>query len=390
MRPADHAPDFRGLETPVALVDGAMMAANIARMQAHIDALGVAFRPHVKTTKCVKVARLQRRAGARGITVSTLREADQFFEAGFTDVLYAVGITPNKMAHVLALRERGCALKVIVDSVEAAHALVAAGRAAQHAFDALIEIDTDGQRAGVTPDSDLLLQIGRTLHDGGMHLAGVMTHAGGSYGLHTPAALAAFAEQERSRCVHAAGRLRAAGLPCPTVSVGSTPTALSATHLEGVTEVRAGVYVFNDLVMAGIGVCGVHDIALSVLGTVIGHQPEKGWTLIDAGWMALSRDRGRGPAGGPGLRPRLLRRRHADARLHRLGREPGARHRDAARRLDRHRRAPALPARQPAARAAQPRLRHRGAVQPIPRAAGRRSHRDLAALRRLVDRMRSG
>jgi D-serine deaminase-like pyridoxal phosphate-dependent protein len=292
MRPADHAPDFRGLETPVALVDGAMMAANIARMQAHIDALGVAFRPHVKTTKCVKVARLQRRAGARGITVSTLREADQFFEAGFTDVLYAVGITPNKMAHVLALRERGCALKVIVDSVEAAHALVAAGRAAQHAFDALIEIDTDGQRAGVTPDSDLLLQIGRTLHDGGMHLAGVMTHAGGSYGLHTPAALAAFAEQERSRCVHAAGRLRAAGLPCPTVSVGSTPTALSATHLEGVTEVRAGVYVFNDLVMAGIGVCGVHDIALSVLGTVIGHQPEKGWTLIDAGWMALSRDRG--------------------------------------------------------------------------------------------------
>lgn len=292
MRPADHAPDFRGLETPVALVDGAMMAANIARMQAHIDALGVAFRPHVKTTKCVKVARLQRRAGARGITVSTLREADQFFEAGFTDVLYAVGITPNKLAHVLALRERGCALKVIVDSVEAAQALVAAGSAAQHAFDVLIEIDTDGQRAGVTPDSDLLLQIGRTLHDGGMHLAGVMTHAGGSYGLHTPAALAAFAEQERSRCVHAAGRLRAAGLPCPTVSVGSTPTALSATHLEGVTEVRAGVYVFNDLVMAGIGVCGVHDIALSVLGTVIGHQPEKGWTLIDAGWMALSRDRG--------------------------------------------------------------------------------------------------
>jgi D-serine deaminase-like pyridoxal phosphate-dependent protein len=92
--------------------------------------------------------------------------------------------------------------------------------------------------------------------------------------------------------VRAAQRLRAAGLPCSIVSVGSTPTALSAAHLQGVTEVRAGVYVFQDLVMAGVGVCTPEDIALSVLGTVIGHQPDKGWVLIDAGWMALSRDRG--------------------------------------------------------------------------------------------------
>jgi len=120
----------------------------------------------------------------------------------------------------------------------------------------------------------------------------VMTHAGASYELNTPEALVAMAEQERSRCVHAAERLRAAGLPCPEVSVGSTPTALSARQLEGVTEVRAGVYVFNDLVMANVGVCGIAEIALSVLATVIGHQTEKGWALTDAGWMAMSRDRG--------------------------------------------------------------------------------------------------
>ena len=97
---------------------------------------------------------------------------------------------------------------------------------------------------------------------------------------------------ERASAVQAATILRDAGFACPVVSVGSTPTAHFAESLEGVTEVRAGVFVFFDLVMAGIGVCQIDDIALSVLGTVIGHQPEKGWILVDAGWMAMSRDRG--------------------------------------------------------------------------------------------------
>src|SRR6202012_2115252 len=100
------------------------------------------------------------------------------------------------------------------------------------------------------------------------------------------------AEQERAGCVRAAERLRAAGIQCKTVSVGSTPTALSAEKLDGVTEVRAGVYVFFDLVMHNIGVCQFDDVALSVLTTVIGHQPDKGWAILDAGWMAMSRDRG--------------------------------------------------------------------------------------------------
>ncbi|PMY05464.1 alanine racemase, partial [Pseudomonas sp. GW460-13] len=121
---------------------------------------------------------------------------------------------------------------------------------------------------------------------------GVMTHAGSSYDLDTLAALAAMAEQERAGCVRAATRLREAGLPCAEVSVGSTPTALSAASLEGVTEVRAGVYVFFDLVMRNVGVCTEDEMALSVLTTVIGHQPEKGWAIVDAGWMAMSRDRG--------------------------------------------------------------------------------------------------
>jgi len=288
------------LITPAALLDEPRLMHNLRRMQQRMDTLGVALRPHVKTAKCIEVAQRQRALGARGITVSTLKEAETFFDAGFDDILYAVGIAPGKLDAVRALRQRGCRLTVLVDSVAAAEAVVQAvvraerqaERQADAALEVLIEIDTDDHRAGVKPDAGVLLDIGRTLHRGGAVLRGVMTHAGASYECYTSEALAAMAEQERAGCVQAAGRLRAAGLPCPVVSVGSTPTALSARRLDGVTEVRAGVYVFHDLVMVNVGVAGLEELALSVLASVIGHRPDKGWVLVDAGWMAMSRDRG--------------------------------------------------------------------------------------------------
>ena len=280
------------LDTPAALVDTARMRRNIARMQERTNALGVAFRPHVKTSKCLPVVQAQLDAGARGITVSTLKEAEQFFAAGIADVLYAVCMVPGKLAQALALRRRGCDLKLLTDSVAGAEAIARFGKEHGEAFEVWIEIDVDGHRSGVPPESATLLEVGRALHEGGMRLGGVMAHAGASYELDTDEALRKMAEQERRGTVRAAERLRQDGLPCRNVSVGSTPTALSAAGLEGVTEVRAGVYVFFDLVMHNVGVCGTEEIALSVLTTVIGHQPEKGWAIVDAGWMAMSRDRG--------------------------------------------------------------------------------------------------
>ena len=280
------------IETPAALIDEARMAGNIARLQTRMAGLGVRLRPHVKTSKSIEVARRQQEAGAAGITVSTLKEAEQFFAAGFADILYAVCIAPEKLDRALALRRRGCALILLVDSTAAAEAVVAKGRAEKHVFEVMIEIDSDGHRSGVQPEAADLIAIGKLLHDGGAILKGVLTHAGSSYDLDTPEALQRLAEQERALCVRAAERLRASGVPCPEVSIGSTPTALSAQSLAGVTEVRAGVYVFFDLVMANVGVCTPADVALSVLTTVIGHQPEKGWVITDAGWMAMSRDRG--------------------------------------------------------------------------------------------------
>lgn len=280
------------LDTPAAVIDLPRMENNIARMQQRMNALGVKFRPHVKTTKCAEIVQAQIAAGAQGISVSTLKEAEQFFAAGVNDILYAVGIAPSKLPRALDLMRKGCDLKLLIDNPDAARAIAAFGREHQAVFEAWIEVDTDGHRSGIKPDEDALLEVAAILRDGGMNVGGVMTHAGSSYELHAPDALAALAEQERAGCVHAAQRLRTAGFPCLAVSVGSTPTALSAQNLDQVTEVRAGVYVLFDLVMSNVGVCSLGDIALSVLTTVIGHQADKGWAIVDAGWMAMSRDQG--------------------------------------------------------------------------------------------------
>jgi D-serine deaminase-like pyridoxal phosphate-dependent protein len=284
--------DLESLNTPAALIDVARMNRNIDRMQQRMDALGVSFRPHVKTTKCEQVVKAQVDAGARGITVSTLKEAERFFASGIRDIVYAVGMAPTKLPQALALRRQGCALKIVADSVACAQAIVTFGREHDERFEVWIEVDVDGHRSGIAPEDDTLLAVATALCDGGMHFGGVLAHAGSSYDYDTRPELVRIAEQERSGCVRAAERIRAAGMPCDVVSIGSTPTALAAEHLEGVTEVRAGVYAMFDLVMHNVGVNDTSEIALSVLTTVIGHQRDKGWAIVDAGWMAMSRDRG--------------------------------------------------------------------------------------------------
>ncbi|ANZ41567.1 alanine racemase [Lentzea guizhouensis] len=273
-------------DTPFAVVDTDRLDRNAARLRDHLSTLGVPLRLHVKTCKSVEVAR---RVQAGPITVSTLAEAEHFADAGYRDVLYAVGLDPHKLPRVAALLRRGVTLTVLLDTLVQAEALTRFAAAEGLRIPALVEVDCDGHRGGIAPTDPTLVHIGRSLGD---HLAGVLTHAGESYFAYTPDALHKAAQHERDVAVAAADTLRAAGLPCPVVSVGSTPTAHAATDLTGVTEVRAGNYVFFDLVMAGIGVCTTDDLALSVVVTVIGHQPEKNWVLTDGGWMATSRDRG--------------------------------------------------------------------------------------------------
>jgi D-serine deaminase-like pyridoxal phosphate-dependent protein len=279
--------------TPSLLLDADKLDRNLARMQTHLAGLSVPLRPHVKTAKCVEIARLAIEGQPGGITVSTLAEARYFASHGFTDILYAVGISPIKFAEAADLRARGIDLALVLDSEQQAAALVEYSRNHDVVLPTLIEIDSDGHRAGLRSDDPALIRTAEILAGSGPEcFRGVLTHAGGSYDCTDVPCLREAARAERAALVEAATSLEQSGIACPVRSAGSTPTALFSDCAEGLTEIRAGVYMFMDLVMAGLGVCAVDDIAISVLTSVIGHQRDKGWTIVDAGWTAMSRDRG--------------------------------------------------------------------------------------------------
>ncbi|NIJ39418.1 D-serine deaminase-like pyridoxal phosphate-dependent protein [Sphingopyxis panaciterrae] len=292
MNPADL---FDGLYTPALILDADRLERNAARMRARCDDLGVALRPHLKTAKSVDVARIAADGGQGPITVSTLAEAEYFAAAGWRDILYSTAIAPAKLARADRIqREHGARLLLIVDDREVAAAIGREASSLGARFGVLIEIDCGEHRSGVEPASAELVAIAEALgaHAPHVELAGVMAHAGHSYAFDDLASIRALAEVERLATVSSAELLRERGCPCPIVSVGSTPTALLAGHLEGVTEVRAGIYLFWDLSQLSRGICAEDDLAVSVLATVIGHQRRGPSLILDAGALALSKDIG--------------------------------------------------------------------------------------------------
>jgi D-serine deaminase-like pyridoxal phosphate-dependent protein len=270
------------LPTPCLVLDLALLKRNLAAMQAAVARHpGLLLRPHLKTAKSREVARLAS-PDFGPITVSTLAEARYFAEAGWRDQIYAVGIVPAKLDAVAALNEAGAAVKVITDDFDVARAI------ALHPgpIEALIEVDVGEGRGGISPEDPLLEAIGAAL---GPRLAGVLSHSGHSYNGRGADDMAAVAEAERAGITLAADRLRAAGLPVRIVSLGSSP--LHARRMDGVTDVRAGVYMFGDLFQAQLGTHAVEDIALTVLASVIGRSTARNTLMLDAGALALSKDR---------------------------------------------------------------------------------------------------
>ena len=280
------------LETPRLLLDLDRLERNCAAMRTRCAALGVALRAHLKTAKSVDVARVATNASA--ITVSTLKEAEHFARAGYRDILYAAGIVRNKLAHAARImRETGADLILVTDSedVVASATTVAAEQDITLSF--LIEIDSGEHRGGLPAGDAGIVTLARTIAVApGVRLRGVMTHAGHSYDTNDPAQVVPIAAAERDAAVNAASAIRAAGLPCDIVSIGSTPTVLHADHLRGVTEVRAGIYMLWDLAQLSRNMCGIDDIAVSVLAAVIGHNRAGRAIILDAGALALSKDIG--------------------------------------------------------------------------------------------------
>ena len=276
------------IPTPAALIDVDKLRGNCDQMREHVYALGSRLRPHMKTLKSIEAARLAIDPRHGGIAVATLNEARHFFEGGFKDICCAVCLAPEKFESTARLNAAGAHLSFFVDSVAVAKAVVAHG--AQ--FSLWIEIDCGEHRTGVEADDPALLEIAGILRAGGQTLMGVATHAGHSYACRSIEEIRAVAEQERLIAVQAAKRLRAAGFSIPHVSVGSTPTTVHAACAEGITEFRAGVYMAGDLVQSVLGSLDLNRVAFSVLASIISMQRERHQIVVDAGGLALSKDRG--------------------------------------------------------------------------------------------------
>lgn len=276
-------------DTPYLLIDEAKLKSNIRYLKQLVESLGSHLRPHLKTLRTLEAAEYLLDNKNAPATVSTLAEAEAYAKAGYTDLLYAVGIAPAKLKRVAALRQQDINLHILIDNMIQAQAVTDFSDKFGQDFSVFIEIDSDDHRGGIKPQAPELITIAKAL---GSHFTGLMTHAGGSYACNTEQGLKSFAKQECDAVRIARVKLSTAGIHCAMTSVGSTPTAHFGEDFSDIGEIRAGVYTTFDLVMKNIGVCDFSDIAMSVVTTVIGHNKEKNWLLTDSGWMALSRDRG--------------------------------------------------------------------------------------------------
>jgi D-serine deaminase-like pyridoxal phosphate-dependent protein len=281
------------LPTPVLLLDLARVRRNARRMSELARAADVALRPHAKTHKCAELARLQVEAGAQGLTVSTLAEARAFGAAGFCDLTYAVPVEPGKFAEVIRLHEAGIRLGVVTADPEVVEGLRRAAAGSGVAVPVHVEIDCGDARTGLAPDDPLAIALCQQIADAPpLRFAGLLTHAGHSYDARDAAARVRLAEDERLAVVSLAERLREDGVPVDVVSVGSTPTVKAGASFAGVTEARPGNYLLSDLFQATLGTCDVDDCAVSVLAAVVDRNRMRRSVVLDAGAIALSKDRG--------------------------------------------------------------------------------------------------
>jgi D-serine deaminase-like pyridoxal phosphate-dependent protein len=297
------------------LVDLDVLERNVGRMAARARDAGVRLRPHVKTHKCVEIARLQLAAGAAGLSVAKVGEAEVLARAGFDDIFVAYPVVgEDRGRRLLALADR-TRLAVGVDSAAGAHTIAAPFREAGRTLAVLLKVDVGYGRVGVRPQRTL--GVARAVAEiPGLRLRGLFTHAGHAYAATTRRALGEIARLEGETLARTLARLRRAGLPIDEVSVGSTPTAARAMTVPGVTECRPGNYVFHDASQVALGTCGVEDCALTVVATVVS-VPASGRAVVDAGSKTLSSDPLRPRPGGYG---QVLGRRST---LHKLSEEHG-------------------------------------------------------------------
>jgi D-serine deaminase-like pyridoxal phosphate-dependent protein len=305
------------LDTPSLLIDLDVLERNIASMADIARSAGVRLRPHTKTHKSPEIARMQVDAGAGGLTVAKLSEAGVMADAGFEDLLLAYPIVgETKLARLRALLERA-RVRTTLDSVEVAEGLGRVGRELGRDVEVLVEVDTGLRRLGRPPGEPTAELVAEVARIDGVEVVGLLTHAGHAYRSASADELRAAAEREGLDLVETARLCAKDGIEPREISVGSTPTARYVADVEGVTEIRPGTYVFNDVQQMRLGVANENECAARVLATVVSRIDDR--FVIDAGSKSFSSDGTDGPpfpgrgvvAGKPSLRLDFMSEEHA-------------------------------------------------------------------------------
>ena len=280
------------LDTPALVIHLDVLAANLAAMAAVAAGAGVRLRPHTKTHKCPEIARMQVEAGATGITVAKLGEAEVMADAGLDDLLVAYPIVGDaKLARLRALRERA-RVRVSLDGMPVAEGVGSVGSAADP-VEVLVEVDTGHHRLGRPPGEPTASLAAEVARVPGLEVMGLLSHAGHAYRAR-PDELHEVAAREAAALVETAEACARAGVPIREISVGSTPTARAVTDVAGVTESRPGTYACNDVQQMRLGVAEEAECAARVLVTVVS-RPWHDRFVIDAGSKSLSSDGADGP-----------------------------------------------------------------------------------------------
>jgi D-serine deaminase-like pyridoxal phosphate-dependent protein len=266
---ASRTMNLETLKTPSLVLDVAKVKRNAERMSQRIRQFGADLRPHIKTHKCIEVARIQTAGHSGAVTVSTLAEARAFAANGFSKITYAIPIEPGKFNEAIEL-SRDCELSLITDDLYVPDQLNTAAKQANVHLDLFLKVDCGYHRCGVEPTDRAATEIPRRISNASnLRFAGILTHAGHSYNCQTRAEVLALAKHERDVMAGFAETLRKEVGPAPIVSIGSTPTITTVDHLDGIDEVRPGNYIFFDAFQATLGSCSFEDCALTVLASVV-------------------------------------------------------------------------------------------------------------------------
>ncbi|NJM51912.1 MAG: hypothetical protein HC846_00135 [Blastocatellia bacterium] len=285
--------NLQTLKTPCLILDIERVQKNAGRISEIALRNNVRLRPHIKTHKCVEVAKIQTTNHSGAVTTSTLAEVWAFAKHGFNDFTYAVPIESGKFAEAIEIAKSGVKLNLLTDDLEIPKALNEAAKNSDVNFNVFVKIDCGYHRVGVEPNTPEAIEIPRFVNESSnLIFAGILTHAGHSYHAFSVAEIAAIAAQERNVMVEFAKKLRTLGVAVPCVSIGSTPTINHIDHLRGIDEIRPGNYIFFDAFQATLGSCKFEDCALTVLAAIIHKDRARKKIVVDAGAIAISKDRG--------------------------------------------------------------------------------------------------